>query len=69
MKQELGDLDKVVSTEVDSKLWSYMETRASLLLKAYETNIEVCLILTYLFFPLMEYSVFILPTVYSSSKT
>ena len=41
MKQQLGQLDKVISTDVDSKMWSYMETRAALLLKAYETSIEV----------------------------
>ena len=41
VKQQLGDLDKVISTDVDSKMWSYMETRAALLLKAYETSTEV----------------------------
>lgn len=40
VKQELSDLDKVISLEVDGKMWNYMETRASLLLKAYETTIE-----------------------------
>ena len=41
MKEELGDLDKVISPEVDSKVWSFLHTRVSLLLKAYETSIEV----------------------------
>ena len=41
VKQQLGELDKVISADVDSKMWSYMETRAALLLKAYETSIEV----------------------------
>lgn len=38
--EELGNLDKTVSINVDTKVWSYLETRAALLLKAYNTSIE-----------------------------
>ena len=60
MKEELGDIDKVVSIEVDSKMWAYMETRASLLQKAYETTVEVCSRLSQnpSFSPVVQYSSF-----------
>lgn len=40
LREELGDLDKVVSLEVETKVWDYLETRANLLLKAYDTSVE-----------------------------
>lgn len=43
IREELGDLDKVVSKELETKVWGFLETRAALLLKAYETSVEVCL--------------------------
>lgn len=40
LREELGDLDKVVSVEVETNVWSYLETRTALLLKAYEGTTE-----------------------------
>lgn len=36
----LGDLDRPVSSQNEDKIWSFLETRTSLLLKAYETSAE-----------------------------
>ncbi|KAL4237444.1 Histone-lysine N-methyltransferase setd3 [Mactra antiquata] len=40
IKEELGDLDKVVSVELETNMWTYLETRSTLLLKSYETSVE-----------------------------
>ncbi|KAH3844375.1 hypothetical protein DPMN_086633 [Dreissena polymorpha] len=40
VKAELGDLNKVVSIETESKVWSFLETRTGLLLRGYETSLE-----------------------------
>lgn len=42
IREELGDLDKIISKEVEAKVWGFLETRAALLLKAYETSSQVC---------------------------
>ena len=41
LREELGDLEKVVSVDVEMKVWNYLETRSSLLLKAYDSSAEV----------------------------
>ncbi|KAK3599000.1 hypothetical protein CHS0354_007455 [Potamilus streckersoni] len=40
LRQTLGDLEKYVSIETEEKAWSFLETRAKLLLKAYVTSIQ-----------------------------
>jgi hypothetical protein len=41
LREELGDLEKVVSVDVETKVWNYLETRSSLLMKAYDSSAEV----------------------------
>lgn len=41
LREELGDLDKVVTVELETSMWTYLETRSTLLMKSYETSFEV----------------------------
>ncbi|XP_052768808.1 actin-histidine N-methyltransferase-like [Mya arenaria] len=40
LRDVLGDLDMVVSKETETKVWSYLETRTTLLLRGYDTSTE-----------------------------
>ncbi|XP_045187101.2 actin-histidine N-methyltransferase-like isoform X2 [Mercenaria mercenaria] len=40
LREELGDLEKVVSVDVEMKVWNYLETRSTLLMKAYDCTVE-----------------------------
>ena len=40
---KLGDIDVPVSKENEEKVWAFLQTRAALLLRAYETSEEVVL--------------------------
>ena len=40
-QQQLKDFSLPVSIENETKLWSFLETRAQLLLKAYTTTVQV----------------------------
>ena len=45
--EALKDEEKVVHSENEEKVWSFLQTRASLLLKAYPCTLEVCQILLF----------------------
>ena len=40
-RQMLRDFDRPVSADNETKTWAFLETRAQLLLRAYQTTIEV----------------------------
>jgi len=40
-QQQLKDFDVAVSVDNETKCWSFLETRAQLLLKSYSTTIHV----------------------------
>ena len=41
-QQQLKDFSLPVSIENETRSWSFLETRAQLLLKAYTTTVQVC---------------------------
>jgi len=47
-QQQLKDFSVLVSLENETKCWSFLETRAQLLLKTYPTTIHVNIVLLWL---------------------
>ena len=47
MIEKLGDLNIPINVENEEKLWKFLETRLSLLLRAYDTSVEVIYIHVY----------------------